>query len=424
MVGYWVFSTVRASSLQSPSPVSVHPSTTPGVRAFAAVGAFEAVTRGIALSVYPLLMYRAWGDAAVVSQQYFVVGVLSLLMGLSVPMLTRHLPRRWVYTLGAVLYVVSAVLGMVGGKVTTLALLCHVMATATVFVCFNAYVLDNLERADFGRLESLRLVFGGFGWTIGPVLGVWLVRFWPGAPFIIVGVAALGMLSAFWWLRVAHGRVSALADSASANPYSILRRFVVQPRLVAGWLFVVLRSCGWWVYVVYVGIFAVQSGLGDQVGGIASSLANMGLFMAPLMLRWMGRRSVRHAVRTGFLVSGVIFVLAACVSPFPMATVVLLVLASYFLVLLDVCGGLPFLMAVKPSQRTEMSAVYSSFRDVSGILTPGAAWVVLQFSPLAGVFAMAGGALLIAWLLAAHLHPELGIPGARRGRRPGRPGHA
>ena len=424
MVGYWVFSTVRASSLQSPSPVSVHPSTKPGVRAFAAVGAFEAVTRGIALSVYPLLMYRAWGDAAVVSQQYFVVGVLSLLMGLSVPMLTRHLPRRWVYTLGAVLYVVSAMLGMVGGKVTTLALLCHVMATATVFVCFNAYVLDNLERADFGRLESLRLVFGGFGWTIGPVLGVWLVRFWPGAPFIIVGVAALGMLSAFWWLRLAHGRVSALADSASANPYSILRRFVVQPRLVAGWLFVVLRSCGWWVYVVYLGIFAVQSGLGDQVGGIASSLANMGLFMAPLMLRWMGRRSVRHAVRTGFLVSGVIFVLAACVSPFPMATVVLLVLASYFLVLLDVCGGLPFLMAVKPSQRTEMSAVYSSFRDVSGILTPGAAWVVLQFSPLAGVFALAGGALLIAWLLAAHLHPELGIPGARRRRRPGRPGHA
>ena len=31
---------------------------------------------------------------------------------------------------------------------------------------------------------------------------------------------------------------------------------------------------------------------------------------------------------------------------------------------------MPFLMAVKPSERTEMSAVYSSFRDVSGILTP------------------------------------------------------
>lgn len=39
----------------------------------------------------------------------------------------------------------------------------------------------------------------------------------------------------------------------------------------------------------------------------------------------------------------------------------MLVTGSLFLVLLDICGGLPFLMSVKPSQRTEMSAVYSSF---------------------------------------------------------------
>ena len=36
-------------------------------------------------------------------------------------------------------------------------------------------------------------------------------------------------------------------------------------------------------------------------------------------------------------------------------------------------GGLPFLLAVKPLQRTEMSAIYSSFRDVSGMVTPGVA---------------------------------------------------
>ena len=47
------------------------------------------------------------------------------------------------------------------------------------------------------------------------------------------------------------------------------------------------------------------------------------------------------------------------------------------------------------------------------------AWVVLLFAPLAGVFAMGGLALLVAWLLAAHLHPDLGLPGARRQRRSG-----
>ena len=67
----------------------------PGVRAFAIIGGIEAVVRGIALSVYPLLMYRAWGDAVVVSKLYFGIGVLSLLTGLAVPLATRHVPRRF-----------------------------------------------------------------------------------------------------------------------------------------------------------------------------------------------------------------------------------------------------------------------------------------------------------------------------------------
>jgi len=77
-------------------------------------------------------------------------------------------------------------------------------------------------------------------------------------------------------------------------------------------------------------------------------------------------------------------------------------------VLLDVSAGLPFLMAVKPSERTEMSAIYASFRDVSGILTPGAAWLVLLLAPLQGVFVVAGLSLWGCWHLARHLHPRLG----------------
>lgn len=422
-VRYWHLPTCRCIHLSDRSLTSLlHRGPHPGVHVFALVGAIEAVVRGIMLSVYPVLLYRAWGDAVVVSKWYFLIGVLSLLAGLSVPMLTRHWPRRWIFSVGVGLYVVSAAFGMAGGKLATLALLCHVMGTAIVFVCFNAYVLDNVAKTELGRLESLRLMLGAAGWTIGPLLGVWLLRFWHGTPFLIVGSAALAMLAAFWRLGLSAAHVSVQRARASRNPFDFLRRFVVQPRLVAGWLFAVLRSCGWWVYTVYVGIFAVKNGLGDEVGGMASSLANVGLFLAPLMLRWMQRRTVRDAVRTGFLASGGLFLLAALVSPFPLATVLILVLASYFLVLLDVCAGLPFLMSVKPSQRTEMSAVYSSFRDVSGILTPGLAWVVLQFGPLAGVFALGGVALLAAWFIAARLHPDLGVPGARRVRvRPGVP---
>jgi MFS family permease len=398
----------------------------PGVRAFAFISAFDAVVRGTMLSVYPLLMYRAWGDAAVVSLWYFGIGLASLLTALSIPWLVRKVPRRRVYAMGVGFYLLAAVFGVAGGRATTLALLCHAVAAAHIFVCFNAYVLDSIPKTDFGRLESLRLLYGGIGWTVGPVLGVWLLRLWHGAPFVLVALAALTMLAAFWWTGVSGNRVSATGLQRSPHPLAYLGRFLAQRRLVAGWLFALLRSCGWWVFVVYVGIYAVQKGLGDQVGGTVTSLVSVGAFFAPLMLRWMQRHSVRHAVRTGFRMSGLLFLAAALTSPWPWLAVALMLLGACYLVLLDICGGLPFMMSVKPSQRTEMSAVYSTFRDVSGILGPAVAWVVLQFAPVAGVFAAAGLALLGAWLMAGQLHPQLGMPGAQRARlrRAGRAGPA
>lgn len=388
----------------------------PGVRAFAFISAFDAVVRGTMLSVYPLLMYRAWGNAAVVSQWYFGIGVLSLLTALSVPALARRIARRHVYAMGVGFYLLAAVFGVVGGKATTVALLCHAVAAANVFVCFNAYVLDNIPKADFGRLETLRLLYGGIGWTVGPVLGVWLLPLWQGAPFLIVAGAALTMLAAFWWTGVGTSRVTAASTQSSPNPLAYLGRFLGQPRLVAGWYFALMRSCGWWVFVVYIGIYAVQNGLGDQVGGTVTSAVSLGTFLAPLMLGWMQRHSVRHAVRTGFLMSGACMLAGTLVSPWPWATVAFVFVGACFLVLLDICGGLPFMMSVKPSQRTEMSAVYSTFRDVSGIVGPAIAWLVLQFSPVAGVFAAAGLALLGAWMVAGQLHPQLGVPGALRVR--------
>lgn len=55
-----------------------------------------------------------------------------------------------------------------------------------------------------------------------------------------------------------------------------------------------------------------------------------------------------------------------------------------------------------------MSAVYSSFRDISGIVTPGVAWLVLLMTPISGIFIAAGVSLLGAYSLASKLHPRLG----------------
>lgn len=393
---------------------------TPGVRGFAVLSGFEAVARGVLISVMPLTVYQTLLDAKKVSEVYFMIGLLSLAAGLLVPWLVRFIPRRWMYGLGTCTFAAGAILTSVGGTAPVIGGLTMItVATVVIFVCFNAYVLDFIAKTDLGRCETSRLFYSALGWTAGPAAGVSLREWWMPAPFLIAAAAMMGMLGVFLYLRLGNGKLITRSKTPPLNPLAFLPRFFAQPRLVAGWLFAVIRSCGWWVYVVYLPIYAVESGLGAQLGGWLLSLTNGTLFLTPIMLRWMQAGSLRRAVRTGFLLSGLLFCAAAAIADLPPAAVICLVLGSFFLILLDVSAGLPFLLAVKPSERTEMSAIYSSYRDVSGILTPGVAWLVLLAAPVSGVFAAGGLGLLGCWTLARGLHPRLGR--ARIAMEPVRP---
>lgn len=381
----------------------------PSVRGFAVLAGTEAIARGILISVFPIAMYDALGDARLVSQVYFLIGAVSLLIGLLVPYVIRFVPRRWVYVFGTLVFVVGALAPLLGTPASAVAgLALATFAVVITFVCFNAYVLDHVAKIDLGRYETSRLLYSAIGWTAGPALGTLLYSLWQPAPFLIAAAAAFAMLVIFLVMRLGNGKLITRSRRPPANPFAYFGRFAAQPRLVTGWIFAVVRSCGWWVYVVYLPIYAVQNGLGSQLGGIALSISNAALFLTPLMLRFMMRKSVRAAVRTGFLMSGLLFGLAGSLDVIPAMVILCLMAGSFFLILLDVSAGLPFLLAVKPSERTEMSAIYSSFRDVSGIVTPGVAWLVLFLGPITGVFAAGGAALLGTWFLARNLHPRLG----------------
>ncbi len=394
----------RFSTFHRPGPRS-------RVEAFALLAGLDAAVRGILISVMPLALFTAVGkDAALVSRIYFAIGIASLLWGLMVPWATQRVPRRWVYVFGSALYLTGAGLGLAGGAIAlSLAILLNALATVTVFVCLNAYVLDHVERADLGRSASLQMLYAAVFWVVGPMLGVWLWSHWAPLPFALAGMFAAAQLWVFRMLRLGNGK-QITRGGASGNPLGFLGRFFAQPRLIAGWLFATIRSCGWWVYVVYLPIFCAQAGLGDTLGGMCLSLTNCLLFAAPVILRLVNRMTVRRAVVVWFGFGATLFVLAGVASPLPMLAVLLLVAGSVSLVVLDVAGGLPFLMAVRPSERTEMAAIYSSFRDVSGILTPGVAWLVLLAAPVAGVFVASGLAMAAAAGIASRLHPRLGAP--------------
>ena len=397
-------------------PLELKHSRIPKIQHFAVLAGLEAAVRGSLISVMPLAVRDVMGSTVGSSKVYFAVGVISLIWGLMVPWANRVIPRRWMYTFGCGLYLVGMVLALIGSQITvSLALMISAMATATTFVCFNAYVLDYVERERLGSVQSKVMVYSAAPWAIGPVLGVWLYDLWKPAPFLMAGACALLLLVTFWVLRLGNGKQISRAKRPAVNPLAYLGRFFLQPRLIAGWLFAVIRSTGWWVYVVYLPYFCIEQGLGTKVGGMALSISNALLFASPFMLRLVHRSSVRLSVRAAFGICAAMFVLSSLVAPLPWLTVIAMMLASILLVMLDVVGGLPFMMSVKPSERTEMSAVYSSFRDVSSIITPGMAWIVLAFAPTAAIFAACGAGMAAGWAIAGRLHPRLGTARPSRG---------
>lgn len=398
-------------------PIFLKHSPTPRVQNFALLSGMEATVRGTLISAMPLAVYDALGSAESTSAAYFSAGLVSLVWGLFVPWGTRFIPRRWMYSLGCALYLLGMALAIIGQSWSLpIALMTLAMATATTFVCLNAYILDYIDRQNLGRSQSMQMVFAAGPWAIGPLFGVWLRSVWAPLPFLVAGSFAIALLTVFWFLRLGNGKQITRAKGPAANPLAYLGRFFGQPRLIAGWLFAVVRSCGWWVYVVYLPIFCVEAGLGDKVGGTALSLSNTLLFSSPFILRLVRRASVRSGVRVAFAACAGAFLTAALLSPLPWLAVLACMVASVLLVTLDVVGGLPFLMAVKPSERTEMSAVYSSFRDVSGILTPGVAWLVLLVAPLPGIFVATSAAMATCWWVAGRLHPRLGVMRPSHGR--------
>jgi ACDE family multidrug resistance protein len=389
-------------------PKLVRNDTAPGVKSFALLAALESAARGMLISVLPIAMYRVYADAKLVSEVYFLIGLLSFITALMVPWLSRYIPRRWLYTSAVLVFIIGAIIGAVSDTwILAIGMACMTLAVVVITVCINAYFMDYVSRSRLSEGETLRLFYSGAAWTMGPFLGVWLMGIWKPAPFILSALAASILLLVFWRLRLGNGKAIHKAKIKPPNPFAFLNKFRKQPRLVAGWTFAVIRSSAWWVYVVYLPIYALENGYSEQLGGILLSVSNAFLFLTPLMLKVM-KGFVRKAVMLGFSGSGVFFLLSSVEVAGTQFTIGSLVFASMFLILLDMCGGLPFLMAVRPSERTEMSAVYSTYRDVSGVITPGAASLLLIVAPLQAMFSLAAVSLFSCAYLATKLHPRLG----------------
>jgi hypothetical protein len=73
----------------------------------------------------------------------------------------------------------------------------------------------------------------------------------------------------------------------------------------------------------------------------------------------------------------------------------MLIVTPFAGAIIDGAGNVPFLRAVRPLERAEMTSVFATYRDVAQLVPMGIFSVVLKLAQLPAVFAVGGASMLV-----------------------------
>ena len=148
----------------------------------------------------------------------------------------------------------------------------------------------------------------------------------------------------------------------------------------------------------------------------AASLVSIGtgwIWLVPFW-GWLGRRyGLRRLLQAGYAMAGVLSMCAAFAFGIPWLGAALLVLAAFGTETIDGAGNLLFLRAVHAYERSEMTTVFVSFRDVAQLGPPAVCSVLLSLFSLPSVFVAAGVMMLGSSVLSRHISPALIVSAAK-----------
>ena len=368
----------------------------PHAATFTTLFMLTSISRAMLVTVVPLEAYALLGDAQRVSVLYFLVSLIGLAGTLIVPWLVRRISRRRVYALGAVCAIVgAALLSMQSVLALFIGLAAHIFSIGCMEITLNLYVMDHISRRELGRFEPQRLFFTAGTWTLGPLLGVFLkTNAGHGAPFAAAIMGTALALAFYWFLRL--GDNPAVAPSKGPPPGLLgnVGRYFAQPRLLLAWLLAFSRA-GWWsMFFIYAPIYGVASGLDEMASATMVSMGAASMFLVP-MWGWVGRRyGLRLLLAAGYTLTGVMSMAVTAADAGPWLGPVSLVAAALAAGIIDGAGNVPFLRAVHPHQRPEMTSVFLTYRGVAQLVSPGIFALVLKVFAVPAVF-LVGGAMML-----------------------------
>lgn len=173
------------------------------------------------------------------------------------------------------------------------------------------------------------------------------------------------------------------------------------------WLNAIGRGTFWASFTVYTPIFAVQTGLGAEVGGLLVGIGS-GFMLAMPLWGWLARRfGIRRISLVCFRVAAVCALTAGFLAQMPWAAAGFIMAAALPVSVIDGYGNALFFRACKPSQRTTMTPIFSAQRNISEISTAAVFAVLLTFLPIQVVYLTLSAVLAGLTLLSLKIHSRL-----------------
>jgi MFS family permease len=345
----------------------------------ARLSGLEGLSRSVVVGVIPLTALDALGSKAAVSYAFLGGACLTLLFTLNVGWLERRIQRRWVVTMSIGCLVAAMVLFMFAdGPLYAVAIGLRSAQASLFSVCLSLYIMDYIGKRELTTTESRRMVYGAAAWLVGPLLGVWLwTQVGRSAPFLLSIAVAACTVAYFWHLRLHRNPVLLTPTTSVTHPFRNIARFFAQRNLRIAYAITTTRAVFWAALFVYGPIYVVEAGLPTWAAGAFLSAASSMLFLGPLVARAALRFGSRHVIVGALsLMTAGMSGLAVLGDARPFG-VVLWIVGAIGGAALDVLGNIPFMRTVKPRERTAMTSVFSTWREVSFLIAPAIAAAAL-----------------------------------------------
>ena len=360
-------------------PIRIASANTPSGLTLSTIYGLENASRATLGSLITIAGLEIFNSAKLMSVSIFISSLIALPIVLFAGNLINLFSRKYIFSFASVLIIIGSLLLSYSDIIAyTLGNILRMAGAGLIMICVSLYTMDFIPRKELAQVESRKILFAAMSWVLFPGIGTWLwVNTFKMAPFLLSSIIMTLLLLIFWWLRIKESELVKEPNKNHLNFLSNLKIYFYNPHMRVAYLIAVTRSASWVFFFTYGPIYFIEAGVAiEWVGFVMGSIISIFVFSS--YFAKIGESfGIRRTIYYSFLISGISLGIIGLLPKPALIGIIFLVIATLGMDMLDIIGNLPFMRMVNPKQRTEMTTVYSTWREFSFAITPGFASLFL-----------------------------------------------